>query len=87
MHEQSLMADMMRKIFSIVEAENATAVSSVTVRLGALAHISPDHFREHFEQAAQGTCAEGARVDVIELEDRQDPQAQDIVLDSIELVD
>lgn len=87
MHEQSLMADLMKKIFSIVREENAKKVDSVTLRLGALAHISADHLREHFEQAAQGTCAEGARVDVIELEDREDPQAQDIILDSIELVD
>ncbi len=87
MHEQSLMADMMKKIVSIVEKENASAVARVTVRLGAFSHISPDHFKEHFVQAAQGSCAEGAEVDVIQEENQDDPNAQEIILESVELVE
>ena len=34
------------------------------MKLGALAHISPDHFREHFEHGACGTIAEGARLTI-----------------------
>jgi hydrogenase nickel incorporation protein HypA/HybF len=55
------------------------------VRLGALAHISAQHFREHFVQAASGTVAEGARLDIEESSDQSDPRAQDILLETVEV--
>ena len=30
--------------------------------LGPLSHFTPEHFREHFEWAAEGTVAAGAEV-------------------------
>jgi hydrogenase nickel incorporation protein HypA/HybF len=84
-HELSLMADMLRKVERVAHAEDAERVVAVCVRLGALAHISPDHLREHFEAAARGTVAEGARVDVEVNDDIDDPQAQEIVLLSVEV--
>ena len=85
MHEMSLMADLFRKIEAIATDENAKRVTRVRVKLGALAHITPDHFREHFEQAAAGTVAEGAQLDVEALTDESDPNAQDILLDSVDV--
>jgi len=87
MHEMSLIHDLMRKIETIAREQNATKVVGVKVRLGALAHISADHFREHFEEEAKGTIADGARLDVELLTDENDPQAQDIMLDSVEVED
>ena len=55
------------------------------MRLGALSHISADHFREHFDHAAGGTPAEGARLEVEVFGDVDDPRAQDIILDSVEV--
>ena len=60
MHEFSLMADLLRKIESVAQQQSAIKVSSVKVRLGALCHISPEHFRDHFMMASRGTVAEGA---------------------------
>lgn len=85
MHEQSLMANLMKKIRTITQKEGATKVVGVKVKLGALAHISPDHFKEHFDEAVKGTCAEGAFLEVIALTDTEDPLAQEIILDSVEL--
>ncbi len=85
MHEQSLMVDLMRKINAVGEEQQAKKITCVKVRLGALSHISADHFREHFAQAAIGSCAEKAELDVVVLTDLNDPRAQDIMLDSIEL--
>ena len=48
MHEQSLMADLMRKILSVSLANGGCKVAGLKVKLGALAHISPEHFMEHF---------------------------------------
>ena len=87
MHEMSLIHDLMRKIETIARDQNAAKVVGVKVRLGALAHISADHFREHFEEESKGTIADGARLQVELLTDEKDPQAQDIMLDSIEVED
>ena len=87
MHEMSLIHDLMRKIETIARDQNAVKVVGVKVRLGALAHISPDHFREHFEEESKGTIADGARLEVELLTDEHDPQAQDIMLDSVEVED
>ena len=83
MHELSLIADVMRKVESIAAAEKATKVLAVNVKLGALAHISAGHFRDHFARAARGTIAEDARLFVELSEDVHDPQAQKIVLESV----
>lgn len=83
MHELSLIADLMQKVESIAASEKATKVLAVNVKLGALAHISPGHFRDHFVRAARGTIAEDARLFVELSEDVQDTQAQEVVLESV----
>jgi hydrogenase nickel incorporation protein HypA/HybF len=85
MHEFHLINDLMTKIKGIAQEHNAIGVAMVKVRLGALAHISADHFREHFEEAAKGTVAEQARLEIEVLTDESDPLAQDIMLESVEL--
>jgi hydrogenase nickel incorporation protein HypA/HybF len=85
MHEFSLINDLMWKIDAIAREQGARRVVGVKVRLGALSHISPDHFRDHFEAAATGTIAEAARLDIETLREERDPHAQDILLDSVEV--
>ena len=87
MHELSLMKDLLRKIEAVAEEQRARRVLSVRVRLGALSHISAEHFREHFIHAARGTVAEGARLETEALADVTDPHAQEILLDSVEVED
>lgn len=82
MHEFSLMADLIKKIESLA---NASRVVAVKVKLGALSHITPEHFAEHFEEAIRGTVAEGARLHVEQMNDTNSPTAQDILLESIEV--
>ncbi|NIQ02480.1 MAG: hydrogenase maturation nickel metallochaperone HypA [Nitrospinaceae bacterium] len=85
MHEQSLMADMMRKILSVSLMHGGSKVAGIKVKLGALAHISPEHFMEHFVEAAKNTVAEDARVDIEVETDTTDPRAQDIWIETVEL--
>lgn len=85
MHEQALMRDLMRKITAEAEAEGATRVTRIRVRLGALSHLTDAHFREHFEEASRGTVAEGAAVDAELRSDPTEPDAQGVVLESIEV--
>ena len=85
MHEQSLMADLMRKIDAICQKQGSKNIVGVKVKLGALAHISADHFKEHFVQAAKGSRVENAQLYVEVLTDLADPHAQEILLDSIDI--
>ena len=87
MHEQSLMNDLMAKIMAVAEENNAPKVVSVGVWLGALSHMSPDHFREHYEESSNGTIAEGAELKIELSEDINDPNAQEILLRDIEVTD
>ena len=85
MHEQALMRDVIGRIVEVAEREGANGVTKVSVRLGALSHFTPQHFREHYVDAARGTRAEGASVEAILDEDITAPHAQGVVVESIEL--
>jgi hydrogenase nickel incorporation protein HypA/HybF len=86
-HELSLMADLMRKVESVAEREGSASVTGISVRLGALSHMSPAHFREHWEHAARGTVAEGAEIAIESGADPTDPHAEEIVLQSVTVAD
>lgn len=85
MHEASLMRNLMRKIDELAKTEGAGKVTTVRVWLGALSHMSPEHFREHFDQASKQTIAEGAILDIETSTDIDDPNGQDLLLRSIEV--
>ena len=85
MHEFSLMKDLMGKITAVAKDNNACRVTRVEVWLGALSHMSGEHFSDHFERSAKGTLAEGARLDIQVSTDPADPQAADVRLLNIDL--
>jgi hydrogenase nickel incorporation protein HypA/HybF len=84
-HEASLMVNLMRRIDDIAKADRARRIVGVSVWLGALSHMSAEHFAEHFDHASAGTIAEGAKLDVIVSDDTQDQNAQEIVLKQVEI--
>lgn len=85
MHEATLMAGLMRRIAEIAAAEGARRVTAVSVRLGALSHISPEHFADHFRHACCGTLAQGARLEVTVSTDAGRADAGDILIESVEV--
>lgn len=87
MHEHSLMNNLMNKILSLANDGKATKVTKVSVKLGALSHMSPEHFKEHFDISAKGTIAENAIIEAEEDHDLDDPNAQSILLKSIDVAD
>jgi hydrogenase nickel incorporation protein HypA/HybF len=84
-HELSLLSGLLDRVEAIALEHRAPRVVAVRVRLGALAHISPDHLREHFRHATRSGVARGARLEVTASNDLDDPHAQDILLESVEL--
>ena len=87
MHEKALMDDLMAKILGVAAAQGGVRVTRIKVWLGALSHFTPEHFREHFDDAAQGTAAEGAEVVATLDDDLADPRAQGVVLESVSVAD
>jgi hydrogenase nickel incorporation protein HypA/HybF len=84
-HEKHLTEDLVRKLESLAEAEGGRRVTRIRVRLGALSHFTPEHFREHFDTAAAGTLAEGAEIQAELSEDVTAPEAQSVFLETVEL--
>jgi len=87
MHELSLLRDLMHQIEDVARTEGATRVKEVRLRLGALTHLSADHLREHFERAAAGGVADGARLVIDASSNASEERAQDIVLESLVVED
>lgn len=83
MHEQSLIKNLVEKIHMLAARESGKLVGA-KLRLGALAHISADHLREHFEHETCGTPLEGLQLQIEELADIHHAEAQEIILDSLE---
>lgn len=85
MHERALIDDLLRKVLAVAEAEGASSVARIRVRLGALSHFTPEHFAEHWADASRGTIAEGADVDAAMDGDLTGEAAQGVVLESVEI--
>ena len=87
MHEMSLIHNLLTKIQKVALAHNAERVVGVYVEIGALAHISAGHFREHFEAETVGTLAERAQLHIEVKSDIHDPHAQDILLKKVDVAE
>jgi hydrogenase nickel incorporation protein HypA/HybF len=84
-HEKALMDDLMAKILSVAESEGGLRVVRIRVHLGALSHFTPAHFKEHFDDAARGTLAEGAEIEAELGTDVARPNASGVVLEAVEV--
>jgi Zn finger protein HypA/HybF involved in hydrogenase expression len=85
MHEASLMANLLRHVNAVAAAQRARRVVVIRLKVGPWSHCSPDHLRAHFAYAARGTIAAEARLEVEVVSSMAASQAQDVLLDSIEV--
>jgi hydrogenase nickel incorporation protein HypA/HybF len=85
LHEKALMEDVLRKLGAVAREEGSPRVTRVRVRLGALSHFTPGHFREHFDDAARGTVAEGAELEIEAGDDPLEANAQGVVVEAVEV--
>jgi len=84
MHETALMRDVVRRIEDIARATGARRITGAKIWLGALSHLSADHFREHYAIEAQGSIAAGASLAIEVSHDLGDPNAQNVRLESVD---
>jgi hydrogenase nickel incorporation protein HypA/HybF len=82
MHERSLLVGLMRQIDQVARQNRARRVTVVRLKLGPLAHIEPEHLREHFREAAQGTLAEAARLEIETTEELHELTLESIDVDT-----
>ena len=82
MHELTLLNDLLKKVRDVA---NGQPVNSVSIWLGAMSHISAEHFKEHFDWATKDTDLEGMPLDIETSDDAFHPQAQDILLKSVNI--
>jgi hydrogenase nickel incorporation protein HypA/HybF len=85
MHETALVRDVIRRIDDLARSTGARRVVRVRVWLGALSHLSAEHFREHYAIEARDTPAAEAIVEIEASSDPGHPQAQLLRLESVDL--
>lgn len=85
MHEMHTVTALCRKAIEVAAHEGATRVTRISVRLGALSHLSENHLRRHFAAAAAGSVLEAADLNVWVSSDQTDPGAQEVELVSVEV--
>jgi len=85
MHETALVRDVVRRIEDLAQATGARRITSVKIWLGALSHLSAQHFREHYALEAQGSIAAGAILTIEASNDLDRPDAQRVRLESVDL--
>lgn len=85
MHETGIVRDLVRRIAAAAQNAGADRVSGVVLWIGALSQFAPAHFREHFDEEARGTIAEGAALTIEMSEDLAHPHAQDVMMQSVNL--
>ena len=80
MHELTLVTSLCARAEAAAHQAGAEQVTALSIRLGALTHLSPELLRDHLARASAGSILEGARVDVTVGTDPSAPGAQDIEL-------
>lgn len=85
MHETGMVRDLVCRLEKIAKENHEGRVARARVWLGALSHMSPTHFREHFTEAARGTAMANIALAIELSEDPGHPRAQDVILESVDL--
>jgi hydrogenase nickel incorporation protein HypA/HybF len=85
MHETALVRDLVHRIADLARSTGAHRVTGAKIWLGALSHLSAEHFREHFAIEARDTLAAEAVLQIEVSDDPGDPHAQHVRLESVAL--
>ncbi|HYB78918.1 MAG TPA: hydrogenase maturation nickel metallochaperone HypA [Thermoplasmata archaeon] len=85
MHEEALLRDLVRKALEVARQERAGRVTRVRIWVGALSHLAGPELEARWTHAVRGTALEGARVDLELSPDRTDPNAEAVMLRSLDV--
>lgn len=79
MHEFKLVADALRSVLKSAAENKADKVNIVRLKVGENCHARPENVAFLFEQAARGSIAAGAKVELTII------PGEDLILDSIQV--
>jgi hydrogenase nickel incorporation protein HypA/HybF len=85
MHETALVRDVVRRMIELARVAGACRIAGARIWLGALSHLSAEHFREHFAVEARDTIAAGAVLAITVSDNPSHPHAQHVRLESVDL--
>jgi len=77
--------DLVARIEEVARAQQAGKIRTIRVWLGALSHMTESHFLDHFRIESKGSLAEGVEVEVELSHDLRDPNAQRVLLRSLDV--
>jgi hydrogenase nickel incorporation protein HypA/HybF len=87
MHELTAITRLVRQADAAARDQGYEKVQAVTVRIGALAPLSPEVLEGLYAEAARGTALEGASLRVERSSDLSDEAAGGVALISIDVQD
>jgi hydrogenase nickel incorporation protein HypA/HybF len=87
MHEQALLRDLVRAVRETARSQGLRRVTVVRLRVGALSHLTGPALVAGWPDAATGTAAAAARLEIETSSDLEDPRAQGVVLVAIDGLD
>ncbi|MDR7400189.1 MAG: hydrogenase maturation nickel metallochaperone HypA [Armatimonadota bacterium] len=85
MHERGLVQALVRRLEEVARSQGAVRVTAVRVRLGPLAGVSQEHFREHFQELTRGTVAERCRLEILADESLEPRGLEGVMVESVDL--
>ncbi len=87
MHESGLFKDIIRKLELLVQQNPCAAIKKIKVKVGNMSCVSVPHLKNHFKDYAIGTMVESAEWEIEPIKGDENAYSQDIILDSIEVVE
>ena len=85
MHEEAMLRDLVRKAEEVARREGATRVTRVRLWVGARSHLAGPELKDRWAHAVTGTVLSGAEVEVESSHDPIDPNAETVVLRSLDV--
>ena len=87
MHESSLVRGLISQIETIVRDKGGGTVTSVSIRVGTLMVLSDEHLQATFATLTAGSPLEGARLNLSWARRIDTAEAQELLIESIEVMD
>jgi len=85
MHEEAMLRDVIRKAEEVAQQEGGGRVTRVRLWVGARSHLGGPELEERWADAVRGTPLDGARVEIENSRDRADPNAEHVILRSLDV--
>ena len=85
MHEEAMLRDVIRKAEEVAKREGAARVTRVRLWVGARSHLGGPELRARWAYAVRGTALDGAEVEVESSRERGDPNAELVMLRSLDV--